>query len=69
MHPVLKTFLYGLSVFIIYTIVVLILRQVINHTPTDYEYFGLFSKKDFLLGLFLAVVLTFTHEKKKKLKE
>ncbi len=67
MHPVLKTLLYGLSIFVIYAVIVLILRHVINHTPTEYEYFGLFSRKDVLLGLVLAIVLTFTHERKKNL--
>jgi len=68
MHPAIKTFLYGLSVFVIYAIFVLILRHVINHISTNYEYFGLFSKKDILLGLALSILLTFSHERKKKLK-
>jgi len=68
MHPIIKTFLYGLSIFLIYALLVFALRQFINHTPTDYEYFGLYSVKDILVGVVLAVVLTFTHERKKKLK-
>ncbi|MDP4239837.1 MAG: hypothetical protein Q8904_10265 [Bacteroidota bacterium] len=68
MLPRLKPFLYGLGVFVIYILLVLALRQVTNHVPTDYEYFGLFSKKDILLGLVLAIILTFTHIQKKKLK-
>lgn len=68
MQPIIKTVLYGLSVFAIYAIFVLVLRQVTNHVPTQDDYLGLFSIKDILLGLLLAVVLTFTHIRKQKLK-
>ena len=68
MQPIIKTVLYGLSVFAIYAIFVLVLRQVTNHVPAEGDYFGLFSTKDILLGLLLAVVLTFTHVRKQKLK-
>ena len=68
MHPKVKIVLYGLSVFIIYTILAVILRKVTHHIPTEEEYFGLLSNKDLLLGLLLAVVLTFTHEQKKRLR-
>ena len=68
MHPIIKTGLYGLSVFAIFTILAIVLRLVTNHTPVEGEYFGLISNKDILLGCALAFVLTFTHERKKKLK-
>ena len=68
MHPKLKTGLYGLSILVIYAIIVFVLRRIINRNPIDYEYFGVYSQKDILLGFLLAIVLTFTHERKKKLK-
>jgi len=68
MHPKLKILLYGLSVFLIYTILAVALRMITHHVPTEEEYFGLISNKDLLLGLMLAFVLTFTHERRKKLK-
>ncbi|MDD4971808.1 MAG: hypothetical protein PHT07_20470 [Paludibacter sp.] len=68
MHPKLKTLLYGLSVFVIYTILAIALRMITHHLPTEEEYFGLISNKDLLIGLMLAIVLTFTHERKKNLK-
>jgi len=68
MHPTLKIVIYGLSVFVIYTVLAIVLRYVTHHVPTEEEYFGLISNKDLLLGLLLAVVLTFTHERRKKLK-
>jgi len=68
MHPLIKTILYGLSIFVIYIVLILLIRLIVPHTPTGEEYFGLFSKKDLLLGLGIAIVLTFTHERKKNLK-
>jgi len=68
MHPKLKTVLYGLSVFAIYTALAIVLRIVSHHVPEENEYFGVISNKDLLLGLMLAFVLTFTHERRKNLK-
>jgi len=68
MHPKIKILLYGLSVFLIYTVLAIVLRLITHHVPTEEEYFGLISNKDLLLGLMLALVLTFTHERRKKLK-
>ena len=68
MHPKLKTLFYGLSVFVIYTIMAIALRMITHHVPTEEEYFGLISNKDLLIGLMLAFVLTFTHERRKNLK-
>lgn len=68
MNSKLKPILYGLSVFVIYTILILILRYFSHFKPDDAEIFGVFSTNDILLGLLVAVVLTFSHERKKKLK-
>ena len=68
MQPKLKIILYGLSVFVIYLILAIALRMLTHHVPASDEYFGLISQKDLLFGLVLAIVLTFTHERKKRLK-
>lgn len=68
MHPKLKIVLYGLSIFVIYTILAIGLRYITHHISQEDEYFGLISNKDLLVGIGLAIVLTFTHERKKKLK-
>ena len=68
MNPKIRIVLYGLSVFVIYTVFAIALRMLTHHVPTEDEYLGLLSNKDLLLGLLLAFVLTFTHEKKKTLK-
>ncbi len=64
----LKPILYGIGVFLVFTTLMVILKLVTHHTPSDAEYFGLFTNQDLFLGLVVAVVLTFSHERKKKLK-
>lgn len=66
--PKIQPILYGIGVFVVFTTLVTILKLITHRIPTDAEYFGLFTKKDFLLGALVAVVLTFSHERKKKLK-
>lgn len=64
----LQPVLYGLSVFAVFIILSVILKLIAHRESTDAIYFGILSNKDLLLGLLVAVVLTFTHEHKKKLK-
>jgi hypothetical protein len=66
--PKLQPLLYGLGVFSIFIILSTILKYVTNHVSTDAEYFGILSNKDLLLGAVVAIVVTFTHLQKKKLK-
>lgn len=68
MHPKLTTLLYGVGVFIVFSLLVITIRHFTSVAIENYEYFGLFSKKDIFLGLIVAVVVTFNHERKKNLK-
>jgi len=68
MHPKLKIILYGLSVFVIYTILAIALRMITHHVPTEDEYLGLISKKDILIGLMLTFVLTFAHDRRQNMR-
>jgi hypothetical protein len=68
MNPKLKTILYGLGVFAVYIALIVILRLISGKVPENAEIFGFFSRNDFLLGLAVAVILTFSHERKKRLK-
>jgi hypothetical protein len=63
-----KPVLYGLSVFAVYAILTLILRFAFDRMPEDAEFLGLYTTNDLLLGLVVAVVLTVSHERKKRLK-
>ena len=67
-HPKLRPIFYGLGAFAIFTVLSVVLKFVTNHTATPDEYFGILSNKDLLLGAVVALILTFTHERRKKLK-
>jgi hypothetical protein len=69
MYPKLKPFLYGLGVFSVYALLTFILRWSFNKMPLDAEYFGVYTTNDLLIGIVVAVVLTFSHERKKKLND
>ena len=63
-----RLFLYGLGVFVVFITIALVLKRTTNQVPTENEIFGLFTKTDLLLGFAVAVAVTFSHEKKKRLK-
>lgn len=69
MPAIYKTILYGLGVFSIFACLTYILRLVSNKMPENAEFFGVYTSNDLLLGVLVAVFLTFTHERKKKLKK
>ncbi|MFT3753773.1 MAG: hypothetical protein QM800_13145 [Paludibacter sp.] len=66
--PKLQPILYGLGVFVVFTTLMVVLKLTTNRIPAETDYFGLFTNQDLFLGLVVAVVLTFSHERKKKLK-
>ena len=63
-----RIFLYGLSVFLVFITIAIILKRVTHQVPTENEIFGLFTKTDLLLGLAVSLGVTVSHEKKKRLK-
>lgn len=67
MNPKIKTLLYGLAAFFVYIIVLVILRLISGKIPEDATIFGFFASNDIWLGIVVAAVLTFTHERKKRL--
>lgn len=68
MHPIIKTLLYGLSVFIIFMVFAVVLKLV-THRVDGNALFGLITKNDLLMGVVVAVFVSFSHERKKKLKQ
>lgn len=66
--PKLQPILYGIGAFALFTLLSIILKIATNHQSTENEYFGIISNKELLLGAVVAIILTFTHERKKKLK-
>lgn len=60
--------IYGLGVFAVYAILTYVLRVLFNRAAVDAELFGVYSKNDLLVGVLVAVVLTFSHQRKKNIK-
>ncbi|MDD3321316.1 MAG: hypothetical protein PHS59_07720 [Paludibacter sp.] len=69
MHPKLKLLIYGIGVFAVYALLTYLLRLITDRFPENPDYLGIFTTNDLLLGLVVAVVLTFSNERKKKLKK
>ena len=59
--------LYGLGVFSVYAILTYALRVFFSRITTDAEFFGVYSTNDLLIGVLVAVVLTFSHQRKKNM--
>ena len=66
--PKIQPLLYGLGVFVVFTVLSLLLKIITNHKTTDAEHFGIISNKDLFIGAVVGIIVTFTHEQKKKLK-
>ena len=66
--PKIQPILYGVGVFVVFTTLVIVLKLISHRIPAEAGYFGLFSKQNLFLGGVVALVLTFSHERKKKLK-
>ena len=59
--------LYGLGVFAIYALLTYVLRVFFSRATTDAEFFGVYTTNDLLIGVLVAVVLTFSHQGKKNM--
>ncbi len=68
-HPKLKPVIYALIVFAIFISLSIILKLFTHRLTASDVYFGLLSNNDILIGLFIAIFLTFTHEQKNKLRK
>lgn len=69
MRTKLKPIIYGIGVFAIYALLTYVLRLISDRFPENADYFGVFTTNDLLLGLVVAVVLTFSNIRKSKLKK
>jgi hypothetical protein len=68
MSPFVKTILYGIGVFSLFTIIAIILKLATNYKSVDADYFGLFTNSDLMLGVLVAVAVTVAHKRKMRLK-
>ena len=67
MNPKFQTFLYGLGAFAVYMALTAIFIWISGKMPENQILLGIYTKDNLLLGLAVAVVLTFSHERKKRI--
>lgn len=68
MNPKIKLILYALGAFAVFITIVVLLRLITGDIPEEATILGIFSKNDFLLGIVVAVVVTFSYERRQRLK-
>jgi|GEM_PF-922480 len=68
MSPIIKNILYGIGVFSLFSVIALILKYATNYTPIGNEILGYFTTSDLMLGVVVAIVVTFAHIKKTRIK-
>ena len=68
MNQKLMLFLYGAGVFCIYALLTWILKLVAKKMPEGDAFLGIFTSTDLWLGLAIAVILTYSHYMKMKIK-
>jgi hypothetical protein len=69
MPQLIRTILYSLSVFAIFTTLAVILKLLTHKMSDDAVYFGIISNNDLFLGFIVAVVVTFSHIMKNRNKK
>jgi len=69
MPQLMKTILYSLSVFVIFTSLAVILKLLTHKVSDDAIYFGIISNNDLFLGFIVTVVVTFSHIMKNRNKK
>ena len=66
MPKLAKSILYGLVVFAVFTILATGLKYLSHNLPEKADYFGILTNNDLMLGLIVAIIVTITHEKRRK---
>jgi len=66
--PKLQPIIYGIGVFVVFTTLMIILKLLTHHVIENGDYFGLFNNKDLMMGAAVALLVTFSHERKRRLK-
>ncbi|MBN2764837.1 MAG: hypothetical protein JXR27_00575 [Paludibacteraceae bacterium] len=66
MSALSKKIIFGISVFTVFMIIATVLKLVSGQQTEEGILFGLFSETDLLLGLAVAVLVTYNRERKRK---
>ena len=66
--PNIKPILYALTAFLIFMAFSVILKLITNRHSSEDIYFNIVSNKDLLIGAGVALIVTLSNERRKKLK-
>jgi len=67
MNSKLQIFLYGFGVFAVYMALTAVLTWFSDSAPKNPVLFGIYTEKHIAIGFAVAIVLTISHERKKKM--
>ena len=68
MNQKLKLFLYGLVVFFVYAVLTWVRKLIAHKMPEGEAFLGVYTSTDLWLGLVIAIILTYSHYMKMKIK-
>ena len=68
MNSTIKLIIYAISTFLVFLLLTWFLRLMAGKLPIENGILGVFKNSDLLLGLVVAVAVTFSHIQKRKLK-
>ena len=68
MNSTIKLIIYAISTFLVFLLLTWILRLMAGKLPIENGILGVFKNSDLVLGLVVAVAVTFSHIQKRKLK-
>jgi hypothetical protein len=68
MNPKLELLAYGLAAFVVYAILVYVLHLASYNKPVNAVFLGVYTSKDLFTGLGIAVLITYLHSRKKRIK-
>ena len=68
MNSTIKLIIYAISTFLVFLLLTWILRLMAGKLPIEKGILGVFKNSDLLIGLVVAVAVTFSHIQKRKLK-
>lgn len=69
MSPLIKTILYGIGVFSLFTVIAVIMKIYTGYKPSEPALFDLLTNSDLMLGVVVAFAVTFAHNRKMRHKK
>lgn len=69
MNSKLSLLLYGIAAFLVFMVLTWLLKLAGEKLPVKDGFLGVYRQQDYIIGIVIAIVLTFSHAQKRKLKK